>query len=69
MEEEKCVRRFVCEVATGHLEAPEYQPAIQALLQANLENEVKTFSIRHIVDHILKLFIVSIKMASNITND
>jgi len=40
LEEEKCVRRFVCEVATGHLEAPEYQPAIKALLEANLENEV-----------------------------
>merc|ERR1739848_858312 len=37
LEEEKCVRRFVCEVATGHLNAPEYNSVISALLEANLE--------------------------------
>jgi len=40
LEEEKCVRRFVCEVATGHLNAPEYNSVISALLEANLELEV-----------------------------
>jgi len=40
LEEDKCVRRFVCEVATGKLQAPEYLPAIKALQSANLELEV-----------------------------
>merc|ERR1739838_629984 len=37
LEEAKCVRRFLCEVATGHLNAPEYLSTVKPLLSESLE--------------------------------
>ena len=37
LEHEKCVRRFVCEVGTGLLEAPEYLRQVETMKAENLE--------------------------------
>merc|ERR1739838_530592 len=37
LEEAKCVRRFLCEVATGHLNAPDYLSSVKPLLSESLE--------------------------------
>merc|ERR1711892_251076 len=37
LEEAKCVRRFLCEVATGHLNAPDYLSTVKPLLSESLE--------------------------------
>ena len=38
LEEGKCVRRFLCEVSTGHLSAPDYLATVKPLLAESLEN-------------------------------
>merc|ERR1712198_5039 len=40
LEEDKCVRRFVCEVATGGLTAPEYVNVIQPLISEPLDSQI-----------------------------
>ena len=40
LEEAKCVRRFLCEVATGHLNAPEYLSTVKPLMSESLESIV-----------------------------
>merc|ERR1711872_53889 len=40
LEEKKCVRRFVCEVATGQLRAPEYLAAVKPLLAESLDSQI-----------------------------
>merc|ERR1712110_529533 len=37
LEYEKCARRFLCEVASGQLEAPEYLQSVQVLKSESLE--------------------------------
>merc|ERR1711892_1024882 len=37
LEEAKCVRRFLCEVATGHLNAPDSLSTVKPLLSESLE--------------------------------
>ena len=37
LEEGKCVRRFLCEVSTGHLNAPDYLATVKPLLSESLE--------------------------------
>merc|ERR1711970_1440730 len=37
LEEAKCVRRFLCEVATGQLNAPDYLATVKPLLSESLE--------------------------------
>jgi len=37
LEDEECVRRFLCEVAAGHFDAPEYAGIVEHL---NLQGEV-----------------------------
>ena len=37
LEYEKCARRFLCEVASGELEAPEYLQSVQVLKSESLE--------------------------------
>jgi len=37
LEDEECVRRFLCEVAAGNFDAPEYTEIVKHL---NLQNEV-----------------------------
>merc|ERR1712045_499322 len=36
LEDHQCVRRFLCEVASGELEAPEYLKSVKALQAENL---------------------------------
>ena len=36
-DDHKCVRRFICEVATGKLSATDYFPIIKDLLNTNLD--------------------------------
>merc|ERR1712130_39692 len=38
LEQEKCVRRFLCEVATGLLNAPDYLQQVESMKAENLEN-------------------------------
>merc|ERR1711937_455455 len=38
LEEGKCVRRFLCEVSTGHLSAPDYLATVKPVLAESLEN-------------------------------
>lgn len=40
LEEAKCVRRFLCEVATGQLTAPEYLGTVEPLLAQPLDQQV-----------------------------
>merc|ERR1711973_317409 len=40
LEEDKCVRRFVCEVATGQLVAPEYMGTVKSLLGESLDSQI-----------------------------
>jgi len=42
LEEDKCVRRFVSEVDSGHLNAPKYNSVISALLEGQPQLEVDT---------------------------
>merc|ERR1712128_116530 len=37
LEEGKCVRRFLCEVSTGHLNAPDYLATVKPLMSETLE--------------------------------
>jgi len=37
LEQEKCVRRFLCEVASGQLQAPEYLQSVESMKAENLE--------------------------------
>merc|ERR1712029_304563 len=37
LEQEKCVRRFLCEVASGQLQAPEYLQSVETMKAENLE--------------------------------
>merc|ERR1711973_847662 len=36
LEDQQCIRRFLCEVASGELEAPEYLKSVKALQAENL---------------------------------
>jgi len=40
LEEDKCVRRFLCEVATGKLVAPEYMTTVKPLISSSLDAQL-----------------------------